>query len=360
MTHQSKLHNTICCTLAAFIASCVIFRAGLKYAIGWLSFSLQLTLILLAVLATVTYTIIKNRKANKEGANGNAFFAFWHSALRYFLAIDLISFALQKVFHLQFVIPLGKLDTPFSEMKSDDLLWAFFGKYYSYTLIIAGMQALGAILLLFRRTWLVGVFVLLPILFSILLLNWYYWISLVVTIYITTLTAGAVYLLFTEYDRLAEFFFKANSNLPALNIKSLQKNLIRVSAILIPALCISTIKFPKQYPEILGKYIVKKLLINDSLQTAQPCRDSILTKIFIDKYDFVLQYNNDYKRIVIGSYSYNEATRELKAIWRYPRNQHDTLVAKILPGADPDKKILSGRMGKQLLKIDLQRVNKGN
>ncbi len=359
MTHRSKLQNIVCCTLAALTAGCVLFRMGLKYLIGLLSFKVQLTLILLAVLATIIYTA-KKRKADNETANQDDFFAFWHGVLRFFLAIDMISFALQKVFHLQFVIPLGKLDNPFSELGADDLLWAFFGKFYSYTLIIAGIQAFGAILLLFRRTWLVGVFVLLPMMFSILLLNWYYWISLSVNVYATVLTIGTIFLLLTEYDRLTEFFFKAKSSLPALNFKNLDKNLIRTSAILIPVFFISIYKFPKKYPEINGKYEVKKLIVNDTLQTVQPCRDSILTKVFIDNGDFVFEYNS-YRRRLIGSYKYNEATEQLVATWRYPRNQHDTLFATILPTrSDPERKILSGRMGKEVFKIDLQRVNKGN
>ena len=328
MTQPSKLQNTICCILAALIASCVIFRASLKYVSGWLSFNIQLTLILLGVLTTVIYTIIQKRRAEKAGAAGNEFFAFWHGVLRYFLAFDMVAIGLQKVFHLQFVIPLAVLDTPFSEMTGDQLIWGFFGKYYSFTLIIAGIQILGAILLLFRRTWLLGVIVLLPLMFNILLLDWYYWISLVVNIYITILTVGAIYLLFTEYDRLAGFFFRAKSNLPSLNFKSnLQKNVIRASTVLIPIICLSTLNFPKTYPEIFGKYEVKSLIISDSLQTAQPCRESVLTKVYIDNGDIVLQYNHDHKQIVIGSYSFNPNTKSIIGRWRYPTNHPDTLFA---------------------------------
>ena len=357
MTQPSKLQNTICCILAALIASCIIFRATLKYVSGWLSFKVQLTLILLGVLATVIYTVVQKRKAERADAAGNEFFAFWHGVLRYFLAFDMVSIGLQKVFHLQFVIPLAVLDTPFSEMTGDQLIWGFFGKYYSFTLIIAGIQILGAILLLFKRTWLLGVIVLLPLMFNILLLDWYYWISLVVNIYITILTVGALYLLFTEYDRLAEFFFRAKSNLPSLNLKSsLRKNIIRASTVLIPVICLSTLNFPKTYPEIFGKYEVKNLLKSNSPQTPQPCRDS-LTKIFIDNGDFVLQYNNDHKQNVIGSYSYNPNIKSIIARWRYPANHPDTLFAKILPGKTPKTKILSGRMGKEIIKMELNKVN---
>lgn len=356
MTQPSKLQNTICCILAALIASCVIFRASLKYASGWLSFNVQLTLILLGILTTVIYTIVQKRKAEKMGATGNDFFAFWHVVLRYFLAVDMVSFALQKVFHLQFVIPLAVLDTPLSEMTGDQLIWGFFGKYYSFTLIIAGIQILGAILLLFRRTWLLGVVVLLPLLFNILLLDWYYWITLVVNIYITILTIGAVYLLLTEYGRLAQLFLNAKSSLPAFSFKNnWQKNLLRASALLIPVFLLSTYKFPETHPEIFGKYEVKNLLISKSSQAAQPCRDS-LTKVFIDNGDFVLQYNNDHKQIVIGSYSYNSNTKSIIVRWRYPANHPDTLFAKILPGTSPKIKILSGHMGKELIKIELHKA----
>jgi hypothetical protein len=355
MTHKSKLQNIICCILAVLASGSTSLRASKKYLTDWMPFIVQISIVVLCLLGLIIYTILQKRK--DEGAvNQQSFFAFWHGVLRYFIAMDMIMFGLQKVFHMQFVIPLGVLDNPFSSLSGEQLVWAFFGKYYSFTIIIAGMQILGAMLLLFRRTWLIGVIVLLPIMLNILLLDWYYGLALVVNMYITVLTISTIYLLLTEYGRLQEFFLKSQSNLPTMQFKSnTQKVVLRCLVIATPILLISTYKFPKTYPEIYGKYEVKNLVINDTFQIRKPCNDSVLTKIFIDKGDFVLEFNN-YTRRFIGSYNYNSNTKKIIAVWRYPRSQHDTLFAQMQSGKTPNTKVLSGRMGRQIFKMELIKV----
>jgi len=44
-------------------------------------------------------------------------------------------------------------------------------------------------------------------------------------------------------------------------------------------------------------------------------------------------------------------------VWRYPVNIHDTLNVQIVDGKIPGSRILSGRMGKDTIKIDMQEVN---
>ena len=53
---------------------------------------------------------------------------------------------------------------PLSEVAGFDLAWAFMGYSYAYILFIGISQLIGAILLLFERTKLVGTMILIPIL----------------------------------------------------------------------------------------------------------------------------------------------------------------------------------------------------
>ena len=71
---------------------------------------------------------------------------------------------------------------------------------------------------------------------------------------------------------------------------------MRVSVILIPLSLMAIFKFPQYYPDINGKYEVTSVLVNNVPQSTKPCRDSILTKIFIDKNDFVLEFNSYQRR----------------------------------------------------------------
>jgi hypothetical protein len=41
------------------------------------------------------------------------------------VAFDLITFGWQKIYHLQFIVPLGMLDLPFTEIDDVSLMWAF-------------------------------------------------------------------------------------------------------------------------------------------------------------------------------------------------------------------------------------------
>jgi len=282
--------------------------------------------------------------------------AFWQGVTRYFIALDLCMFGFQKIFHLQFVIPLGVLDNPFSSLSGEDMMWAFFGWHYAFTVIIAGLQIGGSLLLLFRRTRLLGTIILLPILFNILLLDYFYDLELVVKAYVTLLTLITIYLLLLDYDRLVEFFFRAKNHLPVFTFKySPLKNILRFSVIGIPLLMMAINKFPQYYPEIYGKYMVKNFTVNNTAQDITTGRDSVLTKVFIDKGDLVMEYNN-YQRRLIGDFQYNEKSKQLTVVWHYPANEHDTLIVQVANGPDAGSKVLVGQMGRQRVKIVMEKV----
>jgi len=56
--------------------------------------------------------------------------------LCYAVALDLSLFGFQKIFGMQFVVPVAMLDEPFSKLSSDSLTWAYFGHSYPYTVCL--------------------------------------------------------------------------------------------------------------------------------------------------------------------------------------------------------------------------------
>ncbi|SEL93679.1 DoxX-like family protein [Aquimarina amphilecti] len=60
---------------------------------------------------------------------------------------------------------------PLVEVEGFDLAWTFMGYSYSYILFIGVSQLLGALLLLFGKTKLLGVFILIPILLNIIVFD---------------------------------------------------------------------------------------------------------------------------------------------------------------------------------------------
>ncbi|MFA6085349.1 hypothetical protein [Mucilaginibacter sp.] len=347
MTQISYSKNALACFMASVIGLIVSLRIGKRF-IPQIPYLVLIGLVILALLVTIVLITIRKRKGSLSPATT---FAFWNAMLRYFIAMDMVMFGLQKIFHLQFAIPLGVLDNPFSSLDGEQLVWAFFGKYYAFTVIIASVQIISAVMLLFKRTSLLAVIVLLPILFNILLLDWFYNLGLVVNIYITLLTIAAVYLLLLDYGRLKEFFLTTGS-LPANLENGLKKNALRLSAVFIPVILMAAYKFPATHPEIYGKYEVK----SNPLQKQGAYGDSVLTKVFIDNADFVMEYGN-YQKRWIGSYEYNNLSKQFKVTWRYPANLHDTLYATIQRGAGPGFKIVSGRMANKDIRIDIRKEN---
>lgn len=357
MKRNLFLKNLLACLLAGILGSIVMLRIGRRFLIRWLPFTVQISMVCLYFLVLIVLLIRKRNESNDEAEQLKRL-AFFQALIRYFIALDLCMFGFQKIFHLQFVIHLGVLDNPFSSLSGEEMIWAFFGHFYAFTVIIAALQISGSLLLLFRKTRLLGLFVLLPILFNILLLDWFYDLGLVVNLYITILTIAAVYLLLTEYDRLIKFFFTDKSALPQFNIKNtLWKNLARFSVLIIPLMLIPVYRFPQYDAEIYGKYEVKSK-VGGGIQYVNICSDTVLTKVFIDKTDLVFEYEN-YQHRFIGNYTYNKATRKVTVIWHYPTNMHDTLFAEILPGARPGMKTLTGRMGKKAFTLNLLKVNSG-
>ncbi|WP_299190242.1 hypothetical protein [uncultured Aquimarina sp.] len=74
-------------------------------------------------------------------------------------------------FYRRGVLPEEIATIPLSEVGGFDLAWTFMGYSYSYILFIGISQLIGACLLLFQKTKLLGVFVLMPILINIIVFD---------------------------------------------------------------------------------------------------------------------------------------------------------------------------------------------
>jgi hypothetical protein len=237
MQKISFLKKFITCTLAGLIIGATCLRAGVTFFREWLPIPLLRIIPFLLLAAPVIYAVIwQLRKTNKP-------LAFWQGLIRYGVAFDLATFGWEKIFHLQLVMQQNKLDIPLRSLSSQDLFWSFFSYSYPLSCIIATCQIMGAILLLFHRTRLTGVFILLPVLANILLMDIFYGIGASVVVHASIMLSGVLYFLFIEFNRLKEFFFAAKNQLPSLPWPTYIKTAIRLSIIYIPLLLIALRKF---------------------------------------------------------------------------------------------------------------------
>jgi len=352
-TFQQKF---IVCFLAGALGAYAIFEVNRKIFSEWIPVINNICL--LFFLSSIAFVFVWHYKEKRQQINSSSVLAFCQGVIRYMIAIDLSMFAWRKIFLLQFDAPQALLDKPFSSLTGEQATIAYFAYSYPFALCVAALQLGGSFLLLFKKTRLLGVFILMPVVANIILIDIFYDIEVGVLFMAMALMLGLIYLLLCDYDKLVELFFPAKSNLPSFNFRnSLLKNFIRFSAVLIPMVIAALLyDFPNRHPDLTGKFKVGGLVINRNNIDLSSCKDSVLTLVYFDdNNDMVFEYNGQ-NHWQVGHFNFDKSSRALKTVWRYPKNQHDTLFAS-LSKIDPSNKMtLAGTMGKDTLLVDLVKV----
>lgn len=91
--------------------------------------------------------------------------------LRYVLGLIMVAYGSIKILEIQFFLPEYVYDIPLKDLDGVTLAWAFLGYSSWFTILLGIIEFLPAVLLLFRRTKIVGALLLLPSTFSIFLVN---------------------------------------------------------------------------------------------------------------------------------------------------------------------------------------------
>jgi len=262
-------------------------------------------------------------------------------------------FGFQKLFRLQFILPMAMQDQPLSSLSGENLTWVYFSHSYPFACAIGLFQIAGSVLLLYRRTKLIGVFTLLPIMVNISLLNISYGFEAGEVVHALVLLLGLLYLLFEEYPRLAALFL-ARPMQPVLQFRGrILRNAVRLSVLFLPLLLISTFHFPRQNPVIGGRYEVTRLWMNEVPVPPADCGDSVFSRIYFDRGDDCAFVGNGFGKMWLGNFIYDEKSSLVRVSWHYPAGARDTLVAKIRP--IPGGLGLVGRLGKLPVRMELAR-----
>lgn len=91
--------------------------------------------------------------------------------LRYFCAFMLYMYGISKLLHLQFNMQNQLAGKAVGSLTGYQLTWFYFGYSRVYASILGLTQVVGATLLLFRKTMLLGTLAMLPVMANILLIN---------------------------------------------------------------------------------------------------------------------------------------------------------------------------------------------
>jgi hypothetical protein len=350
MQKISAVKKFISCILAGLIVGALTMRIGITYFRTWITIGSLSFIPFLTVLTALVYAVIwQARKTN----NSNTL-AFWQGLIRYGVAFDLAEFGWAKIFHQQLIMPLSKLDLPYNSFSPSDLFWTFFSYSYLFGCIIAALQIAGALMLLFHRTRLAGVFILLPVLANILLMDIFFQIGNSVVVHASIMMAGILYLLFIEFDRLKQFFFAATNRLPQLHFSRYMKLIIRLSIIYIPLLLIALHGKADKYPGLTGKYVVTQLSINHRPVQRDTCANNILTEVYFDiKNGCVFQFHTPANR---WNGTFSKDSNRISIKWLAPPDKPD-FNGQISKAGGAGKLMLTGILGQDSIDVQLKKVN---
>jgi hypothetical protein len=154
----------------------------------------------LAAAAALVWTLLDRKRAN---------YARLHEWLRiyvrFFLAVSMVSYGAYKVIPSQFPSPsLDRLLQPFGDASPMGLLWTFIGASRAYEFFSGATEMLGGLLLLARRTTLLGALVCIGVVGNIVMLNFSY--DVPVKLYSSHLLLMAIFLVLPDARRLANLF----------------------------------------------------------------------------------------------------------------------------------------------------------
>lgn len=154
----------------------------------------------LAILTALIFVFIKNKDAYKE-----QFFIFTNTLFAYYLSLQLFNYGFDKLFKAQFYLPEPNiLYTPLGQVGKDLLFWSSMGTSYSYNIFMGMLEIIPALLLLFRKTRILGLLVAVPVLMNIVAINFGFDIS--VKIYSIFLLWLSLYLLLPYFKDVVLFF----------------------------------------------------------------------------------------------------------------------------------------------------------
>lgn len=171
-----------------------------------------------AMVASVVYSLWWHHKERTGDFNSDIKHAWLRGIIRYFITFEVSVYGFAKILKTQFVLPVSLTDTPVSSLNGFYLTWNYFGYSHTFAVILGLFQIGGGILLLFRRTSLLGVFVLLPVMVNIVLINIFYHIAQGAFINSLIITFALIYLLFLRWTDLKAIFFRNDAELPKIKL----------------------------------------------------------------------------------------------------------------------------------------------
>lgn len=164
------------------------------------NYAANFTVILVATLTTFIWSILDRNRSNYNRL------LYWVEVLvRYYLAMLLLSYGFSKIIKNQFPFPsLNRLVQPFGEASPMGLAWTYMGYSNAFNVFTGLGEAVAGFLLFFRRTKLIGIFIGIPVMLTVFVMNMSF--DIPVKLFSGNLLLMLCLLLIPESKRLLNFF----------------------------------------------------------------------------------------------------------------------------------------------------------
>ncbi len=175
-------------------------------------------MVAVAILSSIAYVWVWHRREATGQVHSGLRHAWFQGIIRYWLAFEISTYGFAKILKTQFQTPSYRLDMPLGELNGFMLTWYYYGYSYTLAVIIALFQIGGSILLLYRRTTLLGVMILLPVMVNIVLINLFFSIASGAFFNSVVFTLGLLFLLLLDWDKLKRAFWDLVERLPPITL----------------------------------------------------------------------------------------------------------------------------------------------
>jgi hypothetical protein len=247
-----------------------------------------------ALLFALFYSVNWQNKESKGQLDSSKRHSYLRGLMRYWLAFHISFYGYAKLMGSQLYQDILWNNTPIGKLSGFELTWSYFGFSHGLSAIIAFVQIGGSVLLLFRKTTLLGVCILLPVLLNIVLIDAFYGIFQPIVLAIV-FTLQLLFLFLLRWRDFVEIFFRVPAGGPEI-FRSSFRWVIRCLVIAIPFACIYSLNKRIPHPVIAGKWDVDRMIRNgDTVQGDAWLTDpSAWKSIYIDQFCQVRICSNPY------------------------------------------------------------------
>ncbi len=287
---------------------------------------------------------------------------FLETFIAFYVAYMIFGYAFAKLLKTQFQAPNYVLDTPIGELNGFWLTWTYFGFSQTFAYILGWTQILGCVLLLFRKTRLLGTFVLIPVMVNICLIDHFYSISPLAYFNALHYTFLLCFILSLDAPKLIALFFGTENSLKYTNWKFWTLNGIRLLVVLLAFNRIYSLKASFQpKTKINGVWQMEKIRMGGK-DVIAPDQKFALSKVYFEwRYGCVFKLDASHDCPLSGKqgqYALEEKNTALK-INLYPtspdQSKGDSLLLQYYFTSD-SLLTLTGFYNRDSIQMDLRKL----